>query len=151
MTTSRLKRSHVRCNVALCTTNAASIVVLHDITLVPRLVWLFQLRSIHSNPRDLNLDCWKARIPWTKTYQCCQFWIKWLVWASALFCWKTYGLPDATVSIYGFITSITNAQQIGSSHGNQRLTPFNDCGDPRGVFFRVILPHWYTGTFVGLF
>jgi len=31
---------------------------------------------------------------------------------------------------------------------NQRLSPFNDCGNPRGVFFRVILPCWHTGTFV---
>ena len=32
--------------------------------------WLFQLHSICSSPRDLNLGCWEARIiiPWTKTY-----------------------------------------------------------------------------------
>ena len=71
-------------------------------------LWPFQLRSIANSPRDLNLDCWETRIPWTKTYRYC---------LRANFesndsyepspsCWKTCGLPDATVSSHGFITSI---------------------------------------------
>jgi len=31
-------------------------------------LWFFQLRS-SSSWRDLNLDCWKARISWTKTFE----------------------------------------------------------------------------------
>jgi hypothetical protein len=33
----------------------------------------------------------------------------------------------------------------------KEMYPFDDCVDPRGAFFRVTLPRWHTGTFVGLF
>ena len=70
---------------------------------MPRLIcdpFNYFLHSIRSSPRDLNLSCWEVRFPCTKTYQCC---------LRANFesndsheptpsCWKTYGLPDATIS-----------------------------------------------------
>ena len=74
MTILGLKRSHARCNVALSMlTNAASIAVLNDVTLGCRnlFVSLSIMLSIRNSPRDLNLGCWEARIPWTKTYRRC--------------------------------------------------------------------------------
>jgi len=52
-------------------------------------LWFFQIRSIHSNPRDLNLNCWEARIFGPK---------------HIYIYWKTCDLPD--VSIHIFTTSI---------------------------------------------
>jgi len=54
-----------------------------------------------------------------------QFWIKWLMWAGASSCWKTYSLPDATVSIHASLHPSERAT-IGSielSHPKS-LEPF---------------------------
>ena len=82
-----LMRSHACYNVVLSMpTNTVSIAVLNDVTLGCRdCLWSFQLRSIHSSPRDLNLNCWEARIPWPKHIDV--VWranFEWLVWAGAL-------------------------------------------------------------------
>jgi len=47
----------------------------------------------------------------------------------------------STASLY-----LSERATIALSH--PRLSPFNDCGNPHGAFFRVTLPRWYTGTFV---
>jgi len=70
--------------------------------------WSFQLHFIRSNPRDLNLGCWEEFLeskhidvvwePILNQMTCVE-------WADAPFCWKTYGFPDATISIHGFTTS----------------------------------------------
>ena len=63
-------------------------------------LWPFQLRSIANSLRDLNLDCWETKIPWTKTYR---YYLRANFESNDSYepspsCWKTCGLPDATVS-----------------------------------------------------
>ena len=56
-----LKRSHARCNIALSMLpQQRSLMTSHwD---AETCLWPFQLRSIHSSPRDLNLGCWVIRM-----------------------------------------------------------------------------------------
>jgi len=69
-----------------------------------------------------------------------QFWIKWLVWAGAPSCWKTYGLPN-TVSMASLHPSECAA--IALSYTKSALELFQR-GSPRGAFFRVTssLTYW---------
>ena len=64
MTTSilGLKNSHAHYIMLSMPTNAASITVLNNVILGCRDLSPFQLCSIRSNPRDLNLSCWEARM-----------------------------------------------------------------------------------------
>jgi len=82
-------------------TNAVSIAVLNT-SQMPRLVCPFQVRSICSSSKNLNLGCWEARIPWTKHID----WESFLKTSNDSYELihpdeKSYSLSDVTVSIHG--------------------------------------------------
>jgi len=87
-------------------TNAASIAVLNDVTLGCRDLFMTLSTTLHSNPKDLNLGCWEARIPWTKTYWRCLRTNFDLNYEPMHRPAKKHMIFRTTVSIYGFITSI---------------------------------------------
>ena len=136
-------KHHARCNIALSIlTNVASKAVLNDVTLG---CWdLFVILStLHSSSRNLNLGFGRPKFhgPTLSTLSESQFGIKWLVWVGPPSCWKTYGLPDAIVSIHDFTTSIRTR---------------NDCRESSEISAWTLsmiagVLCWHTGIFVGLF
>ena len=152
-----LKHLHARCNVALSMpTNAASIAVLSPSSSMTShwdaetCLWPFQLRSIRSSSRDLNLGCWEARILWTKTYwrylrvnfESNDLYEPMYRPAEKHMAFQTPWFPSTA--------SLQSPERATIALGHPK-SAFESFQRLRGAFFQVILPHWHTGTFVGLF
>jgi len=130
-------------------TNAASIAVL-NVTLGYRDLFVTLSTTLHtySSPRDLNLGYWEA-IPWTKIYRRC---------LRANFesndSYKPVHRPAEKHMAFRtpqFQQSMLIFATIALGHPKSALEPFQRLRESSRTFFRVILPRWHTGIFVGLF
>ena len=107
---------------------------------MPRLV-CDPFHFIRSCPRNLNLGCCKARMGTEASNSAaCPGSLREHLSLICTICIK--GSPRQFDALLIRLHQQSMLIFATIALGHQRLSSFNDCGDPRGAFFRVTLPRW---------